>query len=155
MNKSQSFSAVIEHNGKGGAFVYIPFDVEAVFGEKRPKVKVLFEGQVEYRGILSKMKTEKHLLIVRKDIRETLNKKTGDQIQIVLTLDTEPRVVETPALLANAFQKAAKAKQFYEGLSYTCQKEYVQYITEAKRVETQERRTAKVIEMLLAEKKKL
>lgn len=155
MAKLESFSGTIEGNEKGGAFVFVPFDVEKVLGEKRPKVKVLFEGQIEYRGILTKMKTSQHLLIIRKDIRESLNKNIGDKIKVVVELDTEPRVVEVPKLLQNAFEKAPKAKTFYEGLSYTCQKEYTQYISEAKRETTQERRTTKVIEMLEAGKKTL
>ncbi|MCP4437991.1 MAG: DUF1905 domain-containing protein [Aureispira sp.] len=155
MTKIKSFEAIIESSGRGGAFVFVPFDVEKTFGTKRPKVKVLFEETIEYRGTLTKMKTPKHLLIVRKDIREELGKNVGDSIQIKVELDTEPRVVEVPQLLSAAFGKSPKAKTFYETLSYTCQKEYAQYITEAKRDATKERRTTKVIEMLEAGKKNL
>jgi hypothetical protein len=38
MSKKQSFSAVIQNAGGGGAFVEVPFDVEAEFGSKKPRV---------------------------------------------------------------------------------------------------------------------
>ncbi len=44
MSKKQTFTATIQNAGGGGAFVEVPFDVEAVFGSKRPEVKALIEG---------------------------------------------------------------------------------------------------------------
>ena len=41
MPKKHTFTAAIQNAGAGGAFVEIPFDVEAVFGSKRPKVKAM------------------------------------------------------------------------------------------------------------------
>ena len=48
MKPTQSFTAVIQDPGGGGAFVEVPFDVEREFGSKRPRVKALIEG-VPYR----------------------------------------------------------------------------------------------------------
>ena len=39
MTKKQTFTATIQNAGGGGAFVEVPFDVEAAFGSKKPKVK--------------------------------------------------------------------------------------------------------------------
>ena len=47
----------------------IPFDVEAVFGSKRPKVKALIQG-IEYSGTLVLMGTECHILGIRREMRE-------------------------------------------------------------------------------------
>lgn len=149
--EKQTFSAVIQSADRGGAFVTIPFDVEATFGSKRPKVQVLFDEQESYRGTLVRMKSPQHLLIVRKDIRETLKKNVGDTIDVQVWLDTEPRKVEIPALLQERFLNNTKAETFFKQLSYTCQKEYANYITEAKRESTQIRRADKVIDMLLQE----
>ena len=147
MTKKHSFTAVIQNAGGGGAFVEIPFDVEQAFGSKRPKVKAMIEG-VPYRGILTRMGTEHHLLIILKEIREQIGKTFGDEIKITIESDTEPRVVEVPAELKKAFKTEKEAKTFFDKLSYTHQREYVMWINEAKREETRQNRIVKTIEML-------
>ncbi|BDS11929.1 YdeI/OmpD-associated family protein [Aureispira anguillae] len=146
--KKHQFSAIIQASDRGGAFVLVPFDVEKEMGAKRPKVAVLFEGQESYRGTLVRMKTSSHILIVRKDIRLAINKQIGDHINVELWLDTAARVVEIPPHLQKAFETEQKAANFFKTLSYTCQKEYANYITSAKRESTKERRTLKAIELL-------
>lgn len=152
MPKKQTFSAVIQNAGGGGAFVEVPFDVEAVFGSKRPKVKAMIEG-VPYRGILTRMGTECHLLIILKEIRAQIGKTFGDEVTITVELDTEPRVIEVPAELKKQFKAEKEAKAFFEKLSYTHQREYVNWINEAKREETRQNRIVKTIEMLKQGKK--
>jgi len=81
MTKKQTFTATIQNAGGGGAFVEVPFDVEAVFGSKKPKVKAMIEG-VPYRGTLVRMGTECHLLLILKSIREQVGKTFGDEIKV-------------------------------------------------------------------------
>lgn len=152
MSSKQTFTASIQNAGGGGAFVEVPFDVEAVFGSKRPKIKALIEG-VPYRGILARMGTEKHLLIILKEIREKIGKTFGDEVKITIELDTEPRVIEIPADLQKAFKTEKEARAFFDKLSYTHQREYVMWINEAKREETRQRRVQKAMEMLKQGKK--
>lgn len=152
MTKRQTFTAPIQNAGGGGAFVEIPFDVEEAFGSKRPKVKALIEG-VPYRGILTRMGTEYHMLIILKEIREQIGKTFGDEVKITVELDTEPRVIEVPAELKKAFKTEKEAKVFFDKLSYTHQREYVLWINEAKREETRQNRVVKTIEMLKQGKK--
>jgi hypothetical protein len=152
MAKKQTFTAVIQNAGGGGAFVEVPFDVEAEFGSKKPRVKALIEG-VPYRGILTRMGTECHLLVVLKEIREKIGKTFGDEVTITVEPDTEPRVIEVPAELKKAFRTEKEAKAFFEKLSYTHQREYVMWINEAKREETRQNRIVKAIEMLKQGKK--
>jgi hypothetical protein len=147
LTKKQTFTAVIQNAGGGGAFVEVPFNVEKEFGSKRPKVKAMIEG-VPYRGILTRMGTERHLLIVLKEIREQIGKTFGDEVTITVEPDTEPRVIEVPAELKKAFKTEKEAKAFFEKLSYTHQREYVMWINEAKREETRQNRITKTIEML-------
>jgi hypothetical protein len=152
MPKKQTFTATIQNAGSGGAFVEVPFDVEAVFGAKKPKVKAVIEG-VPYRGILTRMGTDYHMLIILKGIREQIGKTFGDEVRITVEPDTEPRVIEVPADLKKAFKTEKEAKAFFEKLSYTHQREYVMWIDEAKREETRQNRIAKTIEMLKQGKK--
>jgi hypothetical protein len=155
MPKKQTFTATIQNASGasgGGAFVEVPFDVEAVFGSKKPKVKAMIEG-VPYRGVLTRMGTEYHMLIILKGIREQIGKSFGDEVSITVEPDTEPRVIEVPADLKKAFRTEKDAKAFFEKLSYTHQREYVMWINEAKQEETRQNRIAKTIEMLKQGKK--
>ena len=147
MLKKQAFTATIQNAGGGGAFVEVPFDVEAVFGSKKPKVKAMIEG-VPYRGVLTRMGTECHLLIILKQIREQIGKTFGDEVTITVEPDTEPRLIEIPGELKKAFKTEKEAKAFFEKLSYTHQREYVMWINEAKREETRQNRIVKTIDML-------
>ena len=147
MNNKQTFKATIQNAGGGGAFVEIPFDVEKVFGSKRPKVKAVIEG-VPYRGTLVRMGSEHHMLIILKGIREQIEKTFGDEIKITVEPDAEVRVVEIPKDLSKEFKKDKQAKAIFDKLAYTHRKEYVRWIEEAKRLETRQTRIIKTIEML-------
>ena len=147
MTKKQTFTATIQNAGGGGAYVEVPFDVEAVFGSKRPKVKALIEG-IPYRTTLMRMGSECHMLGVLKDIREQIGKTFGDEITVTLEPDTEPRVIEVPKDLMKELKKDKDAKAFFDKLSYTHQKEYVRWVEETRKEETRQNRIIKTIEML-------
>jgi hypothetical protein len=147
MSKKQTFTAVIQNAGGGGAFVEVPFDVEQAFGSKKPKVKATIEG-VPYRGTLVRMGTECHVLIILKGIREQIGKTFGDEVTISVEPDTEPRLIEIPPDLARELKEDKEAKAFFDKLSYTHQKEYVNWINEAKKQETRQNRILKTLEML-------
>jgi bacteriocin resistance YdeI/OmpD-like protein/uncharacterized protein DUF1905 len=147
MSKKQTFTAVIQNAGGGGAFVEVPFDVEQAFGSKKPKVKATIEG-VPYRGTLVRMGTECHVLIILKGIREQIGKTFGDEVTISVEPDTEPRLIEIPPDLAKELKKDKEANAFFDKLSYTHQKEYVTWINEAKKQETRQNRILKTLEML-------
>ncbi len=87
-------------------------------------------------------------MIVLKSIREQTGKTFGDEVSITMEADTEPRVVEIPNELKKALKKEKAAREYFELLAYSHQREYVGYITEAKKEETRLRRVEKTIEML-------
>ena len=147
MPKKHTFTAVIQNAGGGGAFVEIPFDVEEAFGSKRPKIRALIEG-VPYRGTLVRMGGQNHMLIILKGIREQAGKTFGDEVKVTVEADAEERVVAVPAELKRLFRSEKEARAVFEKLSYTHQKEYVNWINEAKKEETRQKRIAKTIEML-------
>jgi Bacteriocin-protection, YdeI or OmpD-Associated/Domain of unknown function (DUF1905) len=147
MNEKRKFRAVIENAGGGGAFVSVPFDVEQVFGKKRVKVKATLQG-APYRGTLVRMGGPHHMLPVLKEIREKIGKSFGDEIEVVVEEDTEPRQVEVPPDLQQALESDPEAKAFFAQLSYTHQREYVRWIIEAKRNQTRQDRIHRAIEML-------
>lgn len=152
MTVKQTFTAVIQNAGGGGAFVEVPFDVEATFGAKKPRVRATIDG-VLYRGLLTRMGTDYHMLIILKGIREQIGKTFGDEVTVTVEPDTEPRLLEIPKDLLRELKKDRDAKAYFDRLSYTHQKEYVNWITEAKREETRQNRILRAIEMLKQGKK--
>ena len=152
MPSTHTFHAVIEAGSGGGAYVSVPFDVEAAFGKKRVKVIATLDG-IPYRGSLVRMGTTCHLLPVLKEIRRQLGKSIGDQLAVTLEEDTQPRQVEIPPDLRAALDGAPAALTFFQQLSYTHQKEYVQWVEEAKRPETRQKRIQRMVEMLSAGKR--
>ena len=130
----------------------VPFDVEAAFGSKKPKVKALIDG-FPYRGTLVRMGTECHLLLILKSIREQIGKTFGDKVKITVEPDIEPRLIDVPTELKKVFKIEKEAKAYFDKLSYTHQREYVQWINEAKREETRQARLLKTIEMLKKSRK--
>ncbi len=147
MSKKQTFTAMIQNAGGGGAFVEVPFDVEEKLGSKRPKVKALIDG-VPYRGLLVRMGGPNHILLILKGIREQIGKTFGDEVTITVEPDTEPRVIVIPKDLRKELKKDQEAKAFFDKLSYTHQKEYVRWVEEAKKEQTRQSRIVKTIEML-------
>ncbi len=149
MNQTFKFTAMIEDAGRGGAYVTIPFNVEQVFGKKRVMVKAWLGGEY-YRGSLVRMGGSEHILGVRKEIREKLGKAIGDEIEVVLEEDTDPREVTVPQDLQLALVSEPLAQANFGKLAYSHQKEYVQWIEEAKRPETRQKRVEQTVEKLIA-----
>lgn len=152
--EKQIFEAIIKSHPDypNAGYVEIPFDVEEVFGKKRVKVLAHIDG-IPYQGSITRMGTPCHILVIIQAIRQEIGKDHGDMVTVELEEDTIPRTVEIPEQLQKAFAEIPDARTFFETLSYTNQKEYVVWITSAKREETRASRLERMIEKLLAGKK--
>jgi hypothetical protein len=147
--KTYKFKAKIETAtvGSGGACVYFPYNVEEEFGTRgRVPVKATFDG-VPYEGSLVKYGAPQHMLGILKAIREQIGKGPGDIVEVTIEKHAGERKVEIPPDLEKLLRKEKLAVIFGK-LSYTHQKEYCRWITEAKRDETRANRLAKTVEML-------
>ena len=128
-------------------FVEVPPQVVADFGKKgQVKVRVEVDGYV-FRTSIAPY-GGKHLLGLRKEIREAIGKTDGDTIRVSMEIDSEARIVEVPDDFAQAMAAQASIRAGFDKLSFTHQKEYVEWITESKRAETRQRRIEKAIQML-------
>jgi hypothetical protein len=149
----QEFKAIIkQHENKNAAYVEPPFDINQVFGSKRVKVKATFDG-VEYRGSIVNM-GGCYMLGITQEIRNRIGKGFGDEIFVTVEKDEEERSVEVPEDFATAINNNKTAVTTFQSLAYTAQKEYVTWITSAKRQETRLDRIIKAV-ALLSEGKKL
>jgi hypothetical protein len=147
MPKTYKFKAKIGGESGDSCSIYFPYDVEQEFGTRgRVLVKATFDG-VPYRGCLMKYNSEQHRIPVVNAIRDQIGKNIGDTIEVTLVKDESERTVETPEDFAKLLKKE-KLLAVFEKLSYTHRKEYVRWITEAKKEETRLRRLTKAVEML-------
>jgi hypothetical protein len=149
-NKHQ-FRAVIEDAGNGGAYVTIPFDVEKTFGKKRVKIHATINGEL-YRGTLVRMGTPQHILIILKEIRHKIGKSIGDEVIVELEEDLAERTVDIPEDLVQALEAQPGAMEMFRKLSYTHQKEYVRWVTEAKHTDTRQHRIQQTVVILVTGK---
>jgi hypothetical protein len=143
----RKFAAEILSNDTGGMYVIVPFDVEKEYGKKRVKIIAKIESAT-YKGSLVRMGSPDHILLIRKDIRIKIGKTAGDFVNIEMEEDTEPRVVTVPSDLQKLLDENPTENVFFQKLSYTHQKEYVQWIEGAKKEDTRLRRLNKAIEMM-------
>jgi hypothetical protein len=144
--KARVFTAIL--GGASGArpTVEIPFDVRAEYGAARAKVVATVNG-VKLRTSVA-VYGGKSYVGFREDIRKAAGIAIGDAIEVRLEPDLEERTVEVPEELATAMSKNAKAKAAFEALSFTHRREYTQWIADAKKAETRERRVKQAVEML-------
>lgn len=85
MAKVYEFEAVIlKVPDIDGAYIEFPYDVREEFGKGRVKVHATFDGE-PYDGSLVRMKTQNHIIGIRKDIRTKINKQPGDRINVTIT----------------------------------------------------------------------
>lgn len=145
--KRYKFTAEIQEGMGGGAHVFFPYDVEKEFGTKgRVPVKATFNG-VPYSGSLYKYGHPQHMLGILKGIREQIGASIGDEVNVEIWKDDSVRKVDAPSDFKQAMSDA-KVLEFFESLSYTHQREYTRWVTEAKREETKRRRMEQAIQML-------
>ncbi len=140
------FDLELQTGSLNGGFVLVPIDTKTVFGSARPKIKAVFNHQIEYRGTLAKYGSDWPMLIVLKDIREKLNLEPGDTVHVEIEEDTTSRIVEIPEELLNLMDE--RDSEYFRSLSYSVQKEHARYISEAKKEETRINRALKTLDTL-------
>jgi uncharacterized protein YdeI (YjbR/CyaY-like superfamily) len=104
-------------------------------------------GGHTYRSTVAS-RGKRFLVPLSAENREHAGVVAGDQVDVDLELDTEPRTVAVPPDLADALASAPEARQFFDNLSFSQQQWYVIPIEQAKTPETRARRLAKAIDML-------
>jgi hypothetical protein len=144
-----TFRATLQLNGKTATGVRVPNEVVAALGTgKRPAVHVTIAGY-RYRSTVATMHGL-FMLPVSAEVRAGAGVAAGDELDVTLELDTEPREVTVPPDFADALDHDAQARRFFDGLSYSNRLRYVLSIEGAKSDETRQRRIARSVEALRA-----
>ena len=145
MQKPQRFRVRLRDAGGGGAAFDVPAAAAAALGErKRPPVTVTI-GDYTFRTTVA-VYGGQPMIGVNKRHRAAAGVDVGDAFDVVVALDDQPRVVEVPTDLADALAHDDAARAAFDTLSYKHRREYVDWITEAKRPATRARRVAQTVE---------
>jgi hypothetical protein len=144
-----TFTARLESGGEGGAWtlVRIPADVQQDLGVS---ARIAVRGTINGYGFRSSIfpDGDVRIMMVNRAMQQGAGAVSGDTVRVVIEPDSLPRTVTVPADLARAFTRSPAARENFDGLSYSHRKAYVEWIEEAKRVETRQRRIEKAIDML-------
>ena len=135
-------------DGKGGwTFAHIPEipqDKHAHFGWV--KVRGTIDGYEIRKYHLMPMGNGKLFLPVKAEIRKKIKKDVGDKVHIILYPDNEP--LEVPEEMLLCLRDEPQALSYFNSLSESEQKFYIEYIYSAKKEETKIDRMAKSINRL-------
>jgi hypothetical protein len=144
---TQRFRTVIEAATGGGAAAKIPPDVEAALGgRKQMRVIGTLNGHpirtstMPYRGAF--------YVGLHKAAREAAGVGIGDEVELELTRDDSPRVLEVPPELEAAFAAEPALRQRFDALSFSRRRDLAARITEAKKPETRAARLDKALAAL-------
>lgn len=141
------FRATLQLGGKTATGIEVPTEVvESLGSGKRPPVRVTIKGHT-YRTTVAPM-GGRFMLPVSSDNRTSAGVAAGDEVDVDIALDTEPREVSVPPDLAEALDAEPDAKQYFDGLPYSHKLRHVLAIEGAKTAETRQRRVAKAVSAL-------
>jgi hypothetical protein len=115
------------------------------------RVKGKIDSYVMKQFNLLPMKDGHMMLPLNATVRKSINKQEGDRVQITLYLDHSK--VEIPEEILITLLDSPKANTFFQSLSDSNKKYYIDWVLASKRVETKIQRLAKMISLLEKKKK--
>jgi hypothetical protein len=151
----KAFTARLEGRGPTGSWTFlpIPFNVEEVFGSRaRVPVSGTIIGHA-YRCSLMPGGDGTHSMMVNKELKKGASAENGDRVTVIMGVDKAERKVVVPPDLGLAIGKEPLAQRFFGQLSYSCRKEYTDWIQGAKPPETRSVRVTKTIAPLKAKRR--
>jgi Bacteriocin-protection, YdeI or OmpD-Associated/Domain of unknown function (DUF1905) len=141
------FRTQLQSRGPAAAVVLGDAQVAEVGqGAKRFPVVATVNGY-SWRTSVARMGGE-FLVGLNREVRQGAEVNAGDEVDVTIELDTEPRDVKVPEDLAAALATDPQAKAAFDGMAFTHRKEYARWVAEAKRDETRQRRVQQALAMI-------
>jgi hypothetical protein len=117
--------------------------VAALDAGARPPVTITINGH-SWKSRVALMRG-RHLLGLSHANRQAAGVEIGDEIDIDIELDTQPRVIVEPPDFTQALDADPIARATYDNLAYSRKREHVHVIESAKKADTRQRRIEKAI----------
>lgn len=141
-----TFRTTVLQTGTNTTGIQVPEEIIEKLGSgKRPLVRVSI-NKYSYRSSVAVM-DDKYMISLSSEHRKAAGVQGGDEVNITLDLDLEPRTVEPPKDLKDALMGAG-AQDAFDNSAPSMKKEYVRQVEDAKTQETRERRIGKIVEKL-------
>lgn len=143
------FDAVLQQAGKTATGIEVPDDVvTGLGGGKRPPVKVTING-FTYQTTIAPMGGS-FWIPVSAERRDGAGIAARDEVRVAVELDSGPRAVDVPDDLAAGLAAEPGVRATFDALAFTHRKEFVRWVTDAKRPETRANRVAKTVAQVQA-----
>ena len=140
-------TVTLEARGPAAAITLTDAQLETLAGgAKTPPVTVTVNGSYTFAGRVGRMGGQT-LVGFNKAVRTAAGVEAGDTIDVVIALDAAERTVEVPDDFGAALD-AGGARAAFDALAPSHRKEYVRWITEAKKAETRAKRIAEAVPMI-------
>jgi hypothetical protein len=144
------FRTTVVLGGRTATGLQVPDDVVTALGSgKRPAVTVTVGGY-SYRTTVAPMGGAFWIPLAAEH-REAAGLAAGDEVDVVIELDSAPREVSLPDDLTAAFDDDVRAR--FDALAFSHRKEWVRWVEEAKKPETRATRIERTVESLRQGKK--
>ena len=148
MAETHRFRTVIEAARGGGAVALVPPAVAAAIGGlKQMRITGTVNG-VAYRSSTMPWQGRQLYMGVHKATRAAAGAAIGDEIEVELTRDDSPRVLELAPELVQAFASEPELRERFERLSFSRRRELAEPVTQAKKPETRRARLEKALDRL-------
>ncbi|MFI1991681.1 YdeI/OmpD-associated family protein [Actinoplanes sp. NPDC020271] len=149
MAETLNLTLTLESRGPAGAFLLSDEQVAAVGDGKKAFPVQVTVNDVTLPLRLARMGGE-NMIGLAKAARAKADIEIGSAYAVTIAPVAGERTVETPPELQTALAGDEEARSAYGALAYSHRKEFVRWITEAKRETTRADRVAKTLEMLRA-----
>jgi hypothetical protein len=141
------FRASIEQSGKTATGIEVPAEIIESLGQgKRPPVTVTI-GSYTYRTTVGVM-GGRSMVPLSAANRSAAAVVAGEEVEVDIALDSQPREVSVPADFADALSKDGAAQTAFDKMPFSHKQRWVLSITSARAPETRQRRIAKAIEAI-------
>lgn len=147
MGETLRLTQVLEPMGPAGGFEFTEEQVAALGDGAKVFPVAVTIGDRTLKLRLAKM-GGKSLVGFSKAARAEAGIDLGDTVTFEIVADTAPRTVEVPDDLSQALGADPAVAQAFEALAYSHRKEFVRWVSEAKREQTRADRVAKTVDMI-------
>lgn len=146
-----TYRTTIRQSGKTATGIDVPDEVIYQLGAgKKPPVVITVNGYT-YRSTVATVEG-RFMVGINSDHRAASGMAGGDDVEVRIELDTEPRTVDVPVDLQMALDAEPAARETFGNLSNSLKRYHVDQVIGAKSDETRRRRIDKSIETLRAGK---
>jgi Bacteriocin-protection, YdeI or OmpD-Associated/Domain of unknown function (DUF1905) len=143
-----TFEGTVEAARGGGAYVEIPARALAALGGGSRFRVTGTVGDVGFESSTMPLGAGRICVGLHKATRQAAGIGIGDRVRLALERDERPRTVDVPPALRDALAGDPAARAAFDALSLSHRREYAEWVAEAKRDETRERRVAQTLERL-------